>query len=279
MPELPEIETIKIGLREIIFGRQILSARVIRRDLRFPIPKNLEKIVRNLKILNIERRSKYLSLYLSNNFSLIFHLGMSGKLIISFGKDNEEQQFQKHDHLIFFLEGKTKLILNDARRFGYVDLIKDKPEFYHRFSHIGPEPLGKNFNNTYLEAKLKNSERNIKNILMDQKIVAGLGNIYVTEALWGSKISPSRLGKNINQVDCKNLIKSIKKVLKKAISYGGTSLKDFRKVGGEFGYFQNKLNAYGKEKKKCSRIKCQGEISKVFISGRSSFFCTICQKK
>jgi len=268
-----------MGLREVIFGRKILSTRVIRRDLRFPIPKNLEKVVSNLKILDIERRSKYLVLQLSNNFSLIFHLGMSGKLIISFDKDNEEQVFQKHDHIIFFLEGKTKLILNDARRFGFVDLIKDKPEFYHRFSHIGPEPLGKNFNNSYLEVKLKNSERNIKNILMDQKIVAGLGNIYVTEALWGSKINPKRLGKNINEVDRINLIKSIKKVLKKAISYGGTSLKDFRKVGGEFGYFQNKLNAYGKDNKKCSRIKCQGEISKVFISGRSCFFCKVCQKK
>ena len=279
MPELPEIETIKSGLNEIVFGRQILSTKVIRRDLRFSVPNNLENIVSELMVLNIERRSKYLIFELSDNFSLIFHLGMSGKLIISFDKDNDEQQFQKHDHLIFFLEGKTKLIFNDARRFGFVDLIKDKPQFYHRFSHIGPEPLSKSFNKSYLEAKLKNSVRNIKNILMDQKIVAGLGNIYVTEALWGSKISPKRLGKNINQVDFINLIKSIKKVLKKAISYGGTSLKDFRKVGGEFGYFQNKLNAYGKEKKKCSRIKCQGEIKKVFISGRSSFFCTVCQKK
>ncbi len=251
----------------------------MRRDLRFPVPKNLENIVRNLNILNIERRSKYLIFELSDDVFLIFHLGMSGKLIISFDKFIEEQQFQKHDHIIFYLDGKTKLIFNDARRFGFVDFIKYKPEFYHRFKLIGPEPLEKNFNNVYLEAKLRDSERNIKNILMDQKIVAGLGNIYVTEALWGSKISPKRLGKNINQIDCINLIKSIKKVLKKAISYGGTSLKDFRKVGGEFGYFQNKLNAYGKEKKKCSRIKCHGQISKIFISGRSSFFCTVCQKK
>ena len=157
MPELPEIETIKTGLREIIFGRQILSTKVIRRDLRFPVPKNLEKIVRKLKILNVERRSKYLALQLSENFSLIFHLGMSGKLIISFEKDNEKKKFEKHNHLIFSLEGNTKLIFNDARRFGFVDLIKDKPEFYHRFTHIGPEPLGKGFNNNYLEEKLKNS--------------------------------------------------------------------------------------------------------------------------
>ena len=201
------------------------------------------------------------------------------KLYISFEKDNEKQKIDKHDHLIFSLEDNTKLIFNDARRFGFVDLIKGKPEFYHRFTHIGPEPLGKGFSNTYLEEKLKNSERNIKNILMDQKTVAGLGNIYVTEALWGSKISPKRLGKNINQLDCVNLVKSIKKVLRKAISHGGTSLKDFRKAGGEFGYFQNKLNAYGRERKRCLRLKCQGHINKVFISGRSSFFCTACQKK
>ena len=279
MPELPEIETIKTGLRETIFGKQILTTRVIRRDLRFPVPKNLEKTVRKLKILDVERRSKYLVLQLSKNFSLIFHLGMSGKLIVSFEKDNEKQKFEKHDHLIFSLEGKTKLIFNDTRRFGFVDLIKDKTEFYHRFTHIGPEPLGKGFSSTYLEEKLRKSERNIKNILMDQKTVAGLGNIYVTEALWGSKISPKRLGKNINQLDCVNLVKSIKKVLRKAISHGGTSLKDFRKVGGEFGYFQNKLNAYGKEKKKCLRRNCQGQIKKVFIGGRSSFFCTVCQNK
>ena len=204
---------------------------------------------------------------------------MSGKLIISFEKYNDEQKFKKHDHVIFFLEGKMKLIFNDARRFGFVDLIKDKPEFYPRFSYIGPEPLGKSFDNYYLKDKLKASERNIKNILMDQKIVAGLGNIYVTEALWESRINPKRLGKNINKADSVNLIKSIKNVLRKAIKYGGTSLKDFRKVGGEFGYFQNKLNAYGKEKKKCLRRNCQGQIKKVFIGGRSSFFCTVCQNK
>ena len=144
-----------------------------------------------------------------------------------------------------------------------------------------------------VKIEYQSNEKNSKDVILaDKTLIAvgrkpyteglnlsNVGNIYVTEALWESKISPKRLGKNINQVDCINLIRSIKKVLKKAIRYGGTSLKDFRNVGGEFGYFQNKLNAYGKENKKCSRIKCKGELSKVFISGRSSFFCTVCQKK
>tara|TARA_B100001250_G_C19811138_1_gene795733 strand:- start:495 stop:1331 length:837 start_codon:yes stop_codon:yes gene_type:complete len=278
LPELPEIETIKSGLRKVIFGKKIYSAKVVRRDLRFPVPKDLEKLVKNSKILKIKRRSKYIILELTGSVSLIFHLGMSGKLIISISKKQEEFILQKHDHLVFFFENQIQLTFNDARRFGFVDITKSKSDGYIRFAHIGPEPLQKNFNKDYLLRKIEYSERNIKNILMDQKIVAGLGNIYVTEALWKSKINPNRSGKSIKDIECVNLVNSIREVLKKAIKFGGTSLKDFRKVGGEIGYFQNKLNAYAKEKQKCSRGRCKGRIKKILISGRSTFYCSICQK-
>jgi formamidopyrimidine-DNA glycosylase len=278
LPELPEIETIKNGLSKVILGEKILSAKIIRRDLRFPVPKALDKLVCNSNILSVKRRSKYLILELDKNISLIIHLGMSGKLIVSLPKNSNSFELKKHDHLVFLFENQSKLIFNDARRFGFVDVTKNSSDDYFRFRHIGPEPLEIEFTKKYLFKKMQGSERNIKSILMDQKVVAGLGNIYVIESLWWSMIHPNRLGKSIKELECIKLIKSIRQVLNEAISFGGTSLKDFRKVGGEFGYFQNKLKAYGKEKEVCPRGKCAGIIKKIVISGRSTFYCPICQR-
>ncbi len=277
MPELPEIETVKLGLEKTILGSVILSTKISRRDLRFPIDVKFEKLILNTSVLAVGRRSKYILLFLSNNMTLIFHLGMSGKINVSI-KNESDYQEKKHDHIIMTFDNGFILIYNDPRRFGFVEVIEGDYNNYLRFKHIGIEPLSKKFDGKYLCNKIKKSSRTLKNILMDQKMVAGLGNIYVSEALWDSQIIPTRVGENMSIVDCKKLVRSIKKVLGKAIKYGGTTLKDYRKIGGEVGYFQNKLQVYGKEGAKCCRRKCQGTVKRAILNGRSTFYCDFCQK-
>ena len=277
MPELPEIETVKLGIEKTILGSVIISTKIFRRDLRFPIEENFEKSISNKRVLGVGRRSKYLLLFLNKKTTLVLHLGMSGKIRVIIKKESEYIA-KKHDHLIMSFDSGFILIYNDPRRFGFVETIDGDYNNYRRFKHIGIEPLSKNFDGKYLCAKIKNSSRTLKNILMDQKMVAGLGNIYVSEALWDSQIIPTRIGKNMSLIECKNLVGSIKKVLGKAIKFGGTTLKDYRQVGGEVGYFQNKLQVYGKEGQICCRRKCKGTIKKAILNGRSTFYCVFCQK-
>ena len=277
MPELPEIETVKLGLEKTILDSVIMSTKISRRDLRFPIDARFEKLILNKRVLAVGRRSKYILLFLNNKMTLILHLGMSGKIHVSI-KNESDYQEKKHDHIIMTFDNGFILIYNDPRRFGFVEVIEGDYNNYQRFKHIGIEPLSKKFDGKYLSNKIKKSSRTLKNILMDQKMVAGLGNIYVCEALWDSQIIPTRIGENMSIVDCKKLVRSIKKVLGKAIKFGGTTLKDYRQIGGEVGYFQNKLQVYGKEGEKCCRRKCQGTVKRAILNGRSSFYCDFCQK-
>ncbi len=277
MPELPEIETVKLGVKKTVLDSVIISTKIFRRDLRFPIDENLEKAILNKRVLGVGRRSKFLLFFLEKKTTLVLHLGMSGKINVSI-KSNSEHVARKHDHLIMTFDNGFFLTYNDPRRFGFVEIIEGDYNDYQRFKHIGIEPLSKNFDGKYLWAKIKNSSRTLKNILMDQKVVAGLGNIYVSEALWESQISPTKIGKNMSLIDCEKLVLSIKKVLYRAIKFGGTTLKDFRQVGGEVGYFRNKLKVYGKENQTCFRLRCKGTVEKVIISGRSTFYCSTCQK-
>ena len=277
MPELPEIETVKLGIEKTILGSAIISTKIFRRDLRFPVEENFEKLILKKRVLGVGRRSKYLLFFLNKKTTIVLHLGMSGRISFTTESENEYKP-KKHDHLIISFDNRFLLIYNDPRRFGFIETIEGDYTDYQRFKYIGIEPLSKNFDEKHLWSKIKNSSRTLKNILMDQKIVAGLGNIYVSEALWECRIKPTRIGKNMSLVDCKNLVSSIKKVLDKAIKFGGTTLKDFRQVGGEIGYFQNKLQVYGKEGQACSRSKCKGTVRKTIISGRSTFYCVICQK-
>ena len=277
MPELPEIETVKLGIEKTVLGRVIISTKILRRDLRFPIEENFEKLILNKRVLGIGRRSKYLLFFLNKKTTLVLHLGMSGKISVRL-KSECEYTLKKHDHLIMSFDNGSFLIYNDPRRFGFVETIEGNYNDYRRFRYMGIEPLSKKFNGKHLRLKIKNSSRTLKNILMDQNVVAGLGNIYVSEALWDSQINPTRVGKNMSLTDCKKLVVSIKKVLDKAIKFGGTTLKDFRQVGGEVGYFQNKLQVYGKEGQECCRRKCKGTIEKAVISGRSTFYCATCQR-
>tara|TARA_B100000886_G_scaffold161516_1_gene110095 strand:- start:56 stop:664 length:609 start_codon:yes stop_codon:yes gene_type:complete len=202
---------------------------------------------------------------------------MSGKINVKIENEIDYPK-KKHDHLILSFDNGFILIYNDPRRFGFVETIEGDYNNYRRFKHIGIEPLLKQFDGKYMWARIKNSTRTLKNILMDQKMVAGLGNIYVSEALWDSQISPTRVGQNMSLGDCKKLVRSIKKVLGKAINFGGTTLKDYRQVGGEVGYFQNKLQVYGKAGQKCCRQKCQGIVKRAMLNGRSTYYCGFCQK-
>ncbi len=277
MPELPEIETVKLGIEKTVLGSVIISTKIFRRDLRFPVEKNFEKLILNKRVLGVGRRSKYLLFFLSKKTTLFLHLGMSGKINVH-TKCETEYRAKKHDHLKMSFDNGIFLIYNDPRRFGFVETLVGDHTSYRRFKHLGLEPLSKKFDGKHLWFNIKNSSRTLKNILMDQKVVAGLGNIYVSEALWDSKINPTRIGKSMSLIDCKKLVVSIKKVLDKAIKFGGTTLKDFRQVGGEVGYFQNKLQVYGKEGQACFRKKCKGTVKKMVISGRSTFYCSSCQK-
>ena len=277
MPELPEIETVKLGLEKTVLGSVIKSTKIFRRDLRFPIEEKFEKTISNKKVLGIGRRSKYLLIFLNEKKTMILHLGMSGKINLSIN-NKSEYIVKKHDHFIISFDSGLTLIYNDPRRFGFIETIEGDHNTYRRFRHIGIEPLSKKFDEKYLWAKIKNSSRTLKNILMDQKIVAGLGNIYVSEALWDCQIIPTRVGRNMSLVDCKKLVVSIKKVLVKAIKFGGTTLKDYRQLGGEVGYFQNKLQVYGRERQTCCRGKCKGVVKKVILNGRSTFYCALCQE-
>ena len=277
MPELPEIETVKLGLEKTVVGSVIVSTKIFRRDLRFPIEERFEKSILNKRVLAVGRRSKYILLFLNNKTTLVLHLGMSGKINVKI--ENEiDYPAKKHDHLILSFDNGFILIYNDPRRFGFVEIIEGDYNNYRRFKHIGIEPLLKQFDGKYLWSRIKNSTRTLKNILMDQKMVAGLGNIYVSEALWDSQIIPTRVGQNMSLGDCKKLVRSIKKVLGKAINFGGTTLKDYRQVGGEVGYFQNKLQVYGKAGQKCCRQKCQGTVKRAILNGRSTYYCDFCQK-
>ena len=277
MPELPEIETVKLGIEKTVLGSAIISTKIFRRDLRFPIEENFEKLILKKRVLGVGRRSKYLLFFLNNKTTIVLHLGMSGRINLSTESKNKYKP-KKHDHLIISFDNQFLLIYNDPRRFGFIETIEGDYADYQRFKYIGIEPLSKKFDEQHLWSKIKNSSRSLKNILMDQKVVAGLGNIYVSEALWDCRIKPTRIGKKMSLIECERLVASIKKVLNKAIKFGGTTLKDFRQVGGEVGYFQNKLQVYGKEGQACFRGKCKGTVGKIIISGRSTFYCATCQK-
>ena len=277
MPELPEIETVKLGIEKTVLGSAIISTKIFRRDLRFPIEENFEKLILKKRVLGVGRRSKYLLFFLNKKTTIVLHLGMSGRINLSTESKNKYKP-KKHDHLIISFDNQFLLIYNDPRRFGFIETIEGDYADYQRFKSIGIEPLSNKFDEQHLWSKIKNSSRSLKNILMDQKVVAGLGNIYVSEALWDCRIKPTRIGKKMSLIECERLVASIKKVLNKAIKFGGTTLKDFRQVGGEVGYFQNKLQVYGKEGHACFRGKCKGTVGKIIISGRSTFYCATCQK-
>ena len=274
MPELPEVETTCMGLRRSLIGKRITEVFIRNYKLRYSVPNDFNKIVKNSKVLNVIRRGKYGIINLNNGQNIIFHLGMSGNIQIKYLDDFK---FSKHDHIIIYFNDKSLVIYNDPRKFGFVKTInKSDIKNYKPISMLGPEPLEPNFNILYLEDKLKNKTQFIKVALMDQRIIAGLGNIYVNEVLYRAKISPKRKCKNISKSKLKLITIYVKKVLVDAIEAGGSSLKDYQSSNGKLGYFQKNFLVYDKEDKEC--IKCKTKIKKIMILSRSTYYCPSCQR-
>ena len=287
MPELPEVEVVKKSLETKLINLTINRVNISNNKLRYKIDRKQFNKLKSQKITSIQRRSKYLLINLNKNFTILAHLGMTGKFFIIDNNKKYKTSFYyslkkediKHDHLTFFFNRKIKLIYNDVRKFGFIKIYPSKDVLNCKhLASLGPEPLSNNFNLSYFKKNTLNKKTNIKGLLMDQKFVSGLGNIYCNEVLFLCKISPTRSVKDINQKETKNIIKFIKKILKEAIKLGGSSIKNFSNTGGQVGNFQQKFNVYGREKTRCSRLKCLGSIKKVYTSNRSSFFCPKCQK-
>tara|TARA_Y100000739_G_C20571716_1_gene448117 strand:- start:24 stop:887 length:864 start_codon:yes stop_codon:yes gene_type:complete len=287
MPELPEIEIVKRSLVKSVKNAKIIGIKIKNRRLRYQIPNTFSKDLLNEKIIDISRRSKYLIFKLEKKILLV-HLGMSGKFLLKTKRDKElfKTSFyynlnipKKHNHIYFILNNNLILIYNDVRRFGFLKIFKTKNLSKVIFlTKLGVEPLSKKFSKKYFSTFVKKRKKNIKNLLMDQTFISGLGNIYVNEALFMSKIHPSKKSNKLNKSEIENLVINIKKILKFSISKGGASIKNFKDTMDKSGKFQQFFYVYNKENKNCSRISCKGKIKRIIISSRSSFYCNKCQK-
>ncbi|NIA28789.1 MAG: bifunctional DNA-formamidopyrimidine glycosylase/DNA-(apurinic or apyrimidinic site) lyase [Actinobacteria bacterium] len=274
MPELPEVETIRRGLEPALSSHRILSVRILTKKLRWEIiPRDFEDYVVNKSITGLSRRGKYIVMHLDNRAAVVIHLGMSGRLCLF----EQTEDVEKHTHIIFNLSNRMELRFRDPRRFGSVEVA---PPYsiasFPRFAHLGVEPLSSNFNFQYMKKKTENSTRAIKLVLMNAKIVVGIGNIYANESLFYSRIDPCRIARSLSEKEIKKLVKSAKMVLNAAIKKGGTTLNDFRNAYGEPGFFQLELAVYGRADLPCS--ECGNPIHKTVLGGRSTFFCPNCQK-
>ncbi|MEM0937535.1 MAG: bifunctional DNA-formamidopyrimidine glycosylase/DNA-(apurinic or apyrimidinic site) lyase [Pseudomonadota bacterium] len=283
MPELPEVETVRRGLLPVVEGKGIFRADIRRPDLRWPLPEHMAERLEGAVVERLRRRSKYLLADLSTGETLLVHLGMSGRVLIS-GVPQGQYHFEhrlpeKHDHVVLDMEGGARITYNDARRFGAMDLMPTGQEDRHPLlASIGPEPLGNAFNEAYLIARLKGRQTPIKAALLDQRVVAGLGNIYVCEVLHRTGISPLRKAGRLSAARVARLVPAIRDVLTEAIEAGGSSLRDYRQADGELGYFQHNFRVYGREGAPCVTQGCTGTVRRVVQSGRSSFYCAVCQR-
>ena len=287
MPELPEVEVVRQSLDKKIKQKKVKKVIIRNKNLRFKIPLNFATFFENQKIIKVERISKYIIFQLNNNKYCVLHLGMSGTIHIVINKKNNlltNTSFyskptlpKKHNHLEIIFE-KFKIVYNDPRRFGFFQIIENKNLLIKRFSNLGPEPFDPKFNTNYVYRFLKNKEKNIKNFLLDQNFVSGIGNIYASEILFLSKINPNKKACLLNQKEHKKIIKNSKKILSDAINKGGSSIRNFKNILGKEGNFQKDFKVYQREGLACKRLLCNGLIRKKNISNRSSFFCNICQK-
>lgn len=283
MPELPEVETVRRGLLPVMEGATITRADVNRPDLRWPFPPRMAERLTNVAVNALRRRSKYILADLSTGETLLIHLGMSGRILISgdpLGQFHHDHPApEKHDHVVLHLDNGGRITFNDPRRFGAMDLMAtDQAETHKLLASLGPEPLGNAFNEAYLIKVLKPRRTPIKSALLDQRIVAGLGNIYVCEVLYRAGISPLRKAVNIGEKRLASLVPLIRDVLSEAIEAGGSSLKDYRQTDGELGYFQHAFRVYDREGESCQTSDCTGKIVRTVQSGRSSFYCPTCQR-
>ncbi|MDF1716051.1 MAG: bifunctional DNA-formamidopyrimidine glycosylase/DNA-(apurinic or apyrimidinic site) lyase [Antarcticimicrobium sp.] len=283
MPELPEVETVRRGLAPVMEGQVLEKVAVNRPDLRWPFPDRMAERLTGARVLQLRRRSKYLLGDLDSGETLLIHLGMSGRMTVSGDRlgrfVHDHPMPEKHDHVVFDMEGGARITFNDPRRFGAMDLMPTATAEAHRLlSVLGPEPLGNDFHEGYLIAAFRGKNTPVKSALLDQGIVAGLGNIYVCEALFRTGLSPLRKAGRIAAPRVAALVPAIRDVLERAIAAGGSSLKDFRQADGELGYFQHAFDVYGREGAPCHTPGCGETIRRVVQSGRSTFYCPTCQR-
>ncbi len=287
MPELPEVETVRRGLAPVLDGARLERVLARRPDLRFPLPEGFVQRLTGARIESLTRRAKYILAPLDRDETLVIHLGMTGRFTIEGGAGRERPgEFAlaasadpKHAHIVFETDAGAVVTYFDARRFGYMGLVPTESLASHPwFAGLGPEPLSDAFNSAHLGKALARRRQNVKALLLDQRIVAGLGNIYVCEALHRARIHPETPAGALRPGRLSRLEAAIKSVLEEAIEAGGSTLRDFANAEGELGYFQHRFCVYGRENQPCLRKACQGVVARIVQAGRSTFFCPVCQK-
>ena len=283
MPELPEVETVRRGLAQVMEGRRIKSVKVRRYDLRFPVPADFSDRLRGRRLMTLERRAKYLVCTFDDKTVLLAHLGMSGRMVIeNRGHPNVPGQFvlekgmhDAHEHIVFEIDTGTTIRFSDPRRFGMMLLTTTCQLSSHKLiRHLGPEPMEDTFTGPVLAARLKGKKTPIKSALLDQRVVAGVGNIYACEALYAARISPRRGAFTVQGERAARLASAVRTVLKRAIDAGGSSLRDHVAPSGELGYFQHSLSVYGREGWPCPGCDCERSVQRIVQAGRSTFLCT-----
>jgi formamidopyrimidine-DNA glycosylase len=297
MPELPEVETVMRGLKPVLEGRRIEAVVQRRNDLRLPLPENFAARLEGKRVLGLRRRAKYILASIEGGDCLLIHLGMTGRFTVlgqggaargigEFYYEGEPMPDGEgpHDHVIFFIEGGQRIVYNDPRRFGMMDLFPETSASTHKLLRdIGVEPLGNEFSAATLISAFRNKKAPLKAALLDQRIVAGLGNIYVCEAMYRARLSPRRkagtlASRRSNPQRLEDLVRHIRDVLHEAIAAGGSTLQDFAHADGKPGTFQQRFQVYGREGESCRATGCSGHIRRIVQSGRSTFFCPVCQK-
>ncbi|CUS57099.1 MULTISPECIES: bifunctional DNA-formamidopyrimidine glycosylase/DNA-(apurinic or apyrimidinic site) lyase [Bacteria] len=281
MPELPEVETVRRGLAPVMEGQRIERLVHNRADLRFPFPDRFAERLSGARITHLGRKAKFLTLALSTDEVLVMHLGMTGRFTVADDKlgafHHETGTDPRHDHVVFQLESGARVTYNDPRRFGFMELWPAQQfQAYPRLMAMGPEPLSNGFSEAYLNTVLRGRKTPIKSALLDQSVIAGLGNIYVCEALWRAGVSPRRSAATVPGQRAARLVPAINDVIAEAIAAGGSSISDFASASGELGYFQHTFAVYDREGDSCRN--CTKPIQRIVQSGRSSFFCSACQR-
>lgn len=287
MPELPEVETVRRGLVPVLEGKRILRAEARRPDLRFPLPQRFAERLSGKRVERLTRRAKYILAELDSGETLLLHLGMSGRITIhgqtigTFYHDASAGHGQPgpHDHVAIDIEGGPRITYTDHRRFGFMDLMPTAGRDGHKLlARLGPEPLGGTWDRSALMASLQAKRTPIKSALLDQHIVAGLGNIYVCEALYRARVSPLRMAASVTSRQGLALVSAVKTVLTEAIDAGGSTLRDFKHTDGDLGYFQHTFTVYDREGEACQTPRCTGTVERLVQSGRSTFYCPLCQR-
>ena len=286
MPELPEVETVRRGLQPALEGAELVRVQARRPDLRFPLPQGFVQRLTGARVELLERRAKYLLAKLDRGDTLVMHLGMTGRFEIEGSDRSRPGVFRlqaptddKHAHVVFETDTGRRVTYFDARRFGYMDLIPTAElERHPWFAGLGPEPLGPDFSAEHLERAFEGKVQNIKATLLDQRVVAGLGNIYVCEALLRARISPITAAGRISRMRLEGLAEAVREVLAQAIEAGGSTLRDYAAADGALGYFQHAFRVYGREGEPCLRPGCSGTVRRTVQAGRSTFYCPSCQR-